>query len=191
MSSIGANASEISQSVGPLPLDNAFWQFSCEIYRRPAVAEACLALQDEAAIDVNVLLFTIWLSINDRMLSASDSRSATGRVAGWHRHVVTPLRSSRRFLRIPTAQDRQLAVFRADVKQLELASEQIEQAQLFDWTKRNGRNRSGRSVPARESIELADNIEAILSESNVGSQHRAAIVAVFAVALPGINAPEP
>ena len=38
----------------------AFWRFSVQFYRQPAVAEVCLLLQDEFGIDVNLLLFVLW-----------------------------------------------------------------------------------------------------------------------------------
>ena len=37
-----------------------FWDFSLEIYAKPGVAQACLALQDECGADVNLLLFCCW-----------------------------------------------------------------------------------------------------------------------------------
>jgi uncharacterized protein (TIGR02444 family) len=37
--------------------DSGFWRFSLSFYGDEQVAEACLLLQDEAAADVNVLLY--------------------------------------------------------------------------------------------------------------------------------------
>src|SRR5262249_5783216 len=36
----------------PAPADSPFWRFSIGFYRDPAVAAACIALQDEADVDV-------------------------------------------------------------------------------------------------------------------------------------------
>jgi len=41
---------------------NPFWDFSLAVYRRPGVAAACLRLQDEAGVDVNLLLYFCWLA---------------------------------------------------------------------------------------------------------------------------------
>ena len=32
-----------------------FWRFSLRFYRQPKVADACIALQEEAGVDVNLL----------------------------------------------------------------------------------------------------------------------------------------
>ena len=37
-----------------------FWQFSVKFYAMPGVADACIALQDKARVDVNVLFFLLW-----------------------------------------------------------------------------------------------------------------------------------
>ena len=37
-----------------------FWQFSLAFYRQPGVADACIRLQEEAGVDVNLLLFLLW-----------------------------------------------------------------------------------------------------------------------------------
>ena len=37
-----------------------FWRFSLRFYRQPRVADACIALQEEAGVDVNLLLFLLW-----------------------------------------------------------------------------------------------------------------------------------
>ena len=34
-----------------------FWQFSIKFYAVPGVADACIALQDQAKVDVNILFF--------------------------------------------------------------------------------------------------------------------------------------
>ena len=42
---------------GGRPLDNPFWQFSLDAYQRDGVQPACLSLQDDWGLDVNVLLY--------------------------------------------------------------------------------------------------------------------------------------
>ncbi len=39
-----------------------FWDYSLGIYRKPGVADACIALQDEFGLDVNMLLACLWFS---------------------------------------------------------------------------------------------------------------------------------
>ena len=40
---------------GPLPQSSPFWTFSLGYYRGAGVSEACLELQDNCGIDVNVV----------------------------------------------------------------------------------------------------------------------------------------
>jgi len=42
--------------------ESPFWRFSLRFYSRPGVAAACLALQDEAGADVNLMLFLLFLA---------------------------------------------------------------------------------------------------------------------------------
>ena len=37
-----------------------FWRFSLRFYRLPKAADACIELQEEAGVDVNLLLFLLW-----------------------------------------------------------------------------------------------------------------------------------
>ncbi len=44
--------------------------FRCGLYRQPGVADACIALQDECGVDVNVLLFFLWLAADKKLIPA-------------------------------------------------------------------------------------------------------------------------
>ena len=37
-----------------------FWQFSIKFYAVPGVPQACIELQDQAKVDVNILFFLLW-----------------------------------------------------------------------------------------------------------------------------------
>jgi uncharacterized protein (TIGR02444 family) len=102
----------------------AFWRFSLEFYARPGVMPACLALQDQHGVDVNLALLCCWIG---EALDAAALAEADARVAEWRAEVVQPLRAVRRWLK---GRDDAL---RADVAAQELAAEQREQAMLFTW----------------------------------------------------------
>ena len=55
---------------GPLPQSSPFWTFSLGYYRGAGVSEACLELQDKCGVDVNVVLFLLWLASQKRRLGA-------------------------------------------------------------------------------------------------------------------------
>src|SRR5436305_14768174 len=78
-----------------------FWRFSLQFYRQPGVADACIALQEEAGVDVNLLLFLLWLAGKARTLVAAEVASLDQRVADWRESTVKPLRAIRRDLKTP------------------------------------------------------------------------------------------
>src|SRR5258705_1514465 len=109
--------------------ESPFWRFSLRFYSRPSVAAACLALQDEAGADVNLMLFLLFLAEHKRQVTTDDIARLDGAVRSWRDSVVKPLRALRRVLKtgigeIPIAVSE---TFRGQIKRLELESEQIEQ----------------------------------------------------------------
>jgi uncharacterized protein (TIGR02444 family) len=106
-----------------------FWRFSLAFYRLPQVADACIALQEEAGVDVNLLLYLLWQARERRRLAAADVASLEARIAPWRNATVIPLRAVRRALRTPpplvvaaTAES-----FRNRIKAVELEAERLQQ----------------------------------------------------------------
>jgi len=58
----------------PAAQGSPFWRFSLRPYRAPAVADACIALQEGAGVDVN-LLFLLWQATQRRAFTAADVAS--------------------------------------------------------------------------------------------------------------------
>ena len=109
--------------------DNAFWRFSLAVYAADGVAGECLDLQARHGIDVNLLLFVVWLGASRRRtMNPSDVERASDRIRQWHDETVRPLRSVRVALK-PLVEPG-VREFRARVKALELEAEQIEQGAL-------------------------------------------------------------
>lgn len=103
-----------------------FWGFSTDLYARPGVETALLALQDEDGLDVSLLLFCFYVASRDR---AVDRELAAAMIAvgeNWGMRVVAPLRAVRRELK-RLAPD---GTLRAEVKRLELAAERAMHAEL-------------------------------------------------------------
>jgi uncharacterized protein (TIGR02444 family) len=106
-----------------------FWQFSLAFYARPGVAEALLALQDEAGLDVNLILFGCWLGLSgrgraDRAL-IDRARTAAEPVRA---QVIVPLRRLRRAL--APAGEADLERLRERIKAIELEAEHAAQTLL-------------------------------------------------------------
>ncbi len=112
--------------------EGEFWRFSVERYAAPGVAEACLALQDSAGADVNLILLALWLGSRGHRLSAADGERLAALAADWQGPVVTPLRSVRRCLkdRRGLPWDEAVTELRTGLASIELALEQVEQLLL-------------------------------------------------------------
>ena len=60
-----------------------FWRFSLQFYRQPGVADACIALQEEAGVDVNLLLFLLWHATTQRAFTAADVAALEAKIGAW------------------------------------------------------------------------------------------------------------
>lgn len=132
-----------------------FWRFSLALYGRPGVPPACLALQDEAGIDVNVLLFVLFLADRGRRLDATDVARIDAMTAAWRADVVRPLRGVRRALKDRPAPfgGQTTEALRTRVKRIELESERIQQETIeaaFPAA------RTGAPEPSREAAARAN-----------------------------------
>ncbi len=106
-----------------------FWRFSLSFYSRPGVAEACLDLQDRCGVDVNLLLFLLWMATAGAALPTGAVKELDDAVGDWRDGVVVPLRVLRRTLKAGTpliAGDAATA-FRDRIKALELEAERLQQ----------------------------------------------------------------
>lgn len=116
------------------PQTSPLWQFSLNFYRSPGLGEACIRLQDEAGVDVNLLLFLFWNASRKRRLSASDVAAVDRHIAVWRQNAVIPLRNVRRALKAAPAplEPGDAELFRTKVKGLELEAERLQQQALYD-----------------------------------------------------------
>ena len=110
-----------------------FWTFSLRIYGQPGVPPACLTLQDEHGVDVNVLLFALYAASCGRQLATGDVARITDNIEPWRATTVVPLRQVRRWLReTPEGFEADgVAALRQRVKAIELEAERLQQEALF------------------------------------------------------------
>lgn len=110
-----------------------FWRFSLRFYRAPGIADACIALQDGCGVDVNVLLFLLWLAGARRQVAIAEARRVYDAVTPWRDAVVVPLRNLRRRLKngVPPIEPDSGALFRTRIKAAELEAERLQQEALF------------------------------------------------------------
>jgi uncharacterized protein (TIGR02444 family) len=115
-----------------LELDNPFWRFSLAVYAAPGVADECLALQDTRGVDVNLLLFCVWLGARKVVVTANGLATVEAAARPWREAAVQPLRAARRGIKaLAEAEHSDIAALRKDVAALELRAEQIQQAMFY------------------------------------------------------------
>jgi uncharacterized protein (TIGR02444 family) len=112
---------------------HAFWDFSLALYGKPGVAPACLALQERHGVDVNALMFCVWLAESGRgPVPRAALDAAFAAVAAWHHQVVRTLRPLRQRLKFGfDPVDAELVrALRARIQKIEIDAEHVEQLTL-------------------------------------------------------------
>ncbi len=103
----------------------ALWDYALAAYQRPGVAAACLALQDEEGLDVNLLLAAAFCGERGQRWRPRDVQALVASVAPLREALLLPLRALRR-----TARERAPEGVYQQFKVTELALEQWQLQQL-------------------------------------------------------------
>jgi uncharacterized protein (TIGR02444 family) len=117
----------------PAPPSNPFWTFSLGYYRGAGVSEACLELQDNCDVDVNVVLFLLWQAAQRRQFSAVQVKALAEKVGPWQLDVIGPIRGLRRMLKgnAPLLDKGSAELFRTKIKAIELEAERLQQEAMY------------------------------------------------------------
>ena len=144
-----------------------FWDFSVGLYDRVGVADACLALQSQHGLDVNLLLYCCWIGTSRGKLRDAEFTAAVEFAETWSVNVARKLREARTWMKttgcesgyVPQAE---CMAVRADVKAAELAAERLQQLGLESL-----------SQPAAEKPLSADEqLSATLNNLNLYFTHK-------------------
>lgn len=103
------------------------------LYAKPGVAPACLDVQERHGIDVNALLFSLWLGESGRgPVPRETLDTAFDAVEGWHAKVVRTLRPLRRQLKsgFDPIDGGLVQALRARIQKVEIDAEHVEQLAL-------------------------------------------------------------
>src|ERR1700734_3323907 len=114
-------------------LEAECWAFALAIYARPGVAEACLTLQNEAGVDVMLLMMTTFAAVKRRTLLTADEIGALDEACRpWREQIVKKLRAIRNELKTgpQPAPSEATEPFRSRIKALELEEEKLEKRLL-------------------------------------------------------------
>ncbi len=113
--------------------DHPFWDFTLGVYGKDGVSAACIDLQDNHGLDVNVLLFCVWLGHSGRgRLGPEELAAVLGASAAWNSEIVQALRAVRRRLKDRVGEvpaDQSTAMGRR-ILEIEIQCEQVEQLVL-------------------------------------------------------------
>jgi uncharacterized protein (TIGR02444 family) len=139
------------------PSGCAFWRFSLGFYRQSGVAEACIRLQDEQKVDVNLLLFLLWQAALGRALSEPEIEGLERRIAPWRDATVIPLRAVRRALKPAPGLVRapQAELFRTRIKAVELEAERLQQEAMDALARSSPFGRKLASIEQAVRVNLA------------------------------------
>jgi uncharacterized protein (TIGR02444 family) len=133
-----------------------FWRFSIKFYAVPGVAAACIELQDQARVDVNILFFLLWNATQSRALSEAEVAEIERAIGPWRDMAVIPIRDVRRALKSPPPVMAAEAAegLRTRVKAVELEAERLQQEALFDLARTGRLGQAGGTAieAARASI---------------------------------------
>ena len=81
---------------------NPFWEFAAWAYSQPGVDKAMLSLQNRMGVDINMVLFCVWLAYRGSNVNdlAQHLASALKMSRSWQRDLVEPIRICRENLKV-------------------------------------------------------------------------------------------
>ncbi|MBO9379175.1 TIGR02444 family protein [Sphingomonas histidinilytica] len=106
---------------------DTIWAYFLDLYARPGVKEACLDWQDRMGADVILLLWLLWLGVEDGLaVDDASLRRLDERMKGWRMSVVLPIREARRAIgTLAKAGERDASGLYQRLKRVELAAERM------------------------------------------------------------------
>jgi len=144
--------------------ETPFWRFSLRFYRQTGVSEACIALQDEYGVDVNLLLFLFFLASDGQLLTAGDVKTLDDKVRDWRNLTIIPIRDTRRKLKDARTlvEPGKQEAFRTKVKAIELDAERLQQEALYSFTQSGPLGaRAAPSAAARANVSAYAQVIAV------------------------------
>jgi uncharacterized protein (TIGR02444 family) len=167
-----------------------FWDFSVTLYDKPGVAPACLALQERHGVDVNALMFCLWLAASGRGPVPREELAASfAAVTAWHAQVVRTLRPLRQRLKFgfdPVTAEL-VQGLRARIQKIEIDAEHIEQLTLAASPAAEALARPGlgaEEMAAHAAEHLAGYFQHLGAEPESADRDQLCVILAVAFALP-------
>ena len=174
------------------PID--FWSYSLDVYSRSGVASACLALQNDLDVDVNVLLYCCWHGTTRGAISDRNFDAVRIFTTKWSSALVGPLRSARSWLKIEGCDQKEIPredceTLRQRIKEAELECERLQQIAMEHLSPPPDKRLQPVSKQANASLQnIATYLEAL--GANVSGESCAHLVAILSGIFPGIDSSE-
>jgi uncharacterized protein (TIGR02444 family) len=170
-----------------------FWDFAIKVYGAQGVSGACLEVQERLGVDVNVLLFCLWVGESGRgALTPNQLAHARDSVGRWHESVVKKMREVRRALKDDTfGAPRALSdELRRGIQAREIDAEHVEQLVLAASVDALAAD-TARPAEARGEDAVA-NVGTYLAQLNASLMgvDRAALATIVAAACPAMPKPK-
>ncbi len=161
-----------------------FWDFSVQLYDQQGVADACLQLQNEFNIDVNLVLFCYWHGSYFGEVDQKLMRQVINFSLDWRDNVVQPLRNLRMWMKKNTEPTVEFDDLRQKIKINELAAEKYQQEMIeilaSSTSCQEQTSSANRSIRANlkkflqeTSLEFDERMEAILEKITKGLKTQA------------------
>lgn len=166
-----------------------FWDFSLEVYMTEGVPPACVVVQENHQIDVNILLYCCWLGASGRgVTTAGELDRLKQAVDPWHQNVVRSLRAIRGRLKdgMPPAPRDLSDSMRGRIAKIEIDCEHVEQLMLAASLEKE----ADESVAAdRRASDAIANIDSYFDSLGIviGPDDKAALLTVLRVAFNGLD----
>lgn len=140
------------------------WDFVLNYYGRKGVSDTLIGLQDNHGIDVNMLLFLMWMAAQSKSVAADDVKFVSTTSQAWQRAVVVPIRGVRRLLKenAPLVPAEAAAAFRKKVQAIELEGEQL---QLNAMAALVGRLKPAQASPEEAARRNVKTFEAVAGKT--------------------------
>ena len=127
----------------PMEQQQNFWNYSVATYRKAGVAEACLYLQEQLGIDVNVLLYCCWYGCTRGTLDGPAMERVLSFAEPWAENVVRPLRAARTWMKAvgcdqPLVPGDECMALREEIKRAELKAENLQENRMQELTRGAG-----------------------------------------------------
>lgn len=79
--------------------DSELWNFSVQTYSLPDVENTCLHLQNSYDVDINIILYCLWIAEQGYAIGKDDAQLLIQTALPWQQSILKPLRDARKMMK--------------------------------------------------------------------------------------------